>query len=62
MSFIHKSFTTGGLNIHGDYEDKVIELCDYHGEVAMYIPGFDAECTFITKQNAMDFFGLVEKE
>ena len=62
LSFRHSPFIAQGLDIHGNSIEKQIVVCLKDNQVAMHIPGFDSDCTYITKQQAMDFFDLIERE
>lgn len=62
VSLEHKPFIAQGLDINGESIEKTVVVCLKNDQIAMHIPGFDSDCTYITKQQAMDFFGLIERE
>ncbi len=57
----HMSFEAESIDMNCVVTTKTISIATLNGQIAMRIPGFDSDCTFITKEQAMNFFDLVEQ-
>ena len=58
----YKAFIANGLDINCNPTTKQVMVAIINNEKMMHVPGFDSDCTYITKEQAMNFFNLVERE
>ena len=59
---LYQAFIAKGKNMHCAVTSKEITPKNINGEIVMRVPTHDGNHVCITKEQAMNFFGLVEPE